>query len=106
MKSGLYRAEFATPLGAGTGVVILLNGLVKGGDSMMYYVGTYTMDGDNITVDLTTAAHSHPPGMKSVFGVENVNIALKGKFNGDNAQASGQAMGQNFSVNLSLISAG
>jgi hypothetical protein len=37
MQNGLYAAEFQTPLGNGHGVVMLLNGVLQGGDSMMYY---------------------------------------------------------------------
>ena len=62
MQNGLYAAEFQTPLGKGYGVVMLLNGVLQGGDSMMYYQGSYTVDGNNFTAEVKTGAHARPPG--------------------------------------------
>lgn len=109
MKDGLYAAEFHTPLGHGFGVVMLLNGKLSGGDSMMYYVGDYTMDGDIFKAQVTTGAHARPPGMTSVFGKEKVTIGLSGSFKGDVATATGKATevpNVSFNVKLTKIAAG
>jgi hypothetical protein len=45
MQNGLYWVEFRTPLGSGAGVVVLQDGNLRGGDSSMYYFGTYTETG-------------------------------------------------------------
>jgi hypothetical protein len=41
MQTGLYKVNFKTPLGLGAGVVVLENGMIRGGDSSMFYRGTY-----------------------------------------------------------------
>ena len=109
MKNGLYAAEFQTPLGSGTGVVMLLNGLLQGGDTMMYYQGNYTVDGSNFKAEVKTGAHAHPPGMTSVFGRDQVTISLFGTFTGDTLTANGKASevpNVNFSAKLRLIAVG
>jgi hypothetical protein len=109
MQNGLYAAEFQTPLGNGHGVVMLLNGVLQGGDSMMYYQGNYIVDGSSFKADVTTGAHAHPPGMSSVFGRDRVTINLSGTFAGDTLTANGSAAevpNVNFSAKLKLIAVG
>ncbi len=60
LQNGLYKIEFQTQLGAGSGVVILHDGQLRGGDSMIYYVGTYKQDGDEFSAEVRTDAHRHP----------------------------------------------
>lgn len=88
---GFYAVEFATPMGQGNGVVTLLGGHIRGGDSLLYYIGNYQLVGDNFTADVTTNAHCAQVGMGSVFGRNNVHITLAGKFTGEDATLSGKA---------------
>jgi hypothetical protein len=109
VQNGLYAAEFHTPLGKGYGVVMLLNGVLQGGDTMMYYQGNYTVDGTNFKAEVKTGAHAHPPGMTSVFGRDRVTINLSGTFTDDSLTANGNAAevpNVNFSTKLKLIAVG
>lgn len=109
MKNGLYAAEFKTPMGAGFGVVTLLNGQLTGGDSSMYYIGTYSLSGDKFTAEVKTGKHHHVPGINSVFGKDVVNIKLSGTVHGDTMQATGtapEAPGISFSATLQLVAVG
>jgi hypothetical protein len=109
MQNGLYAAEFQTPLGVGYGVVMLLNGVLQGGDTMMYYQGNYTVDGGSFKAEVKTGAHAHPPGMTSVFGRDRVTIDLSGTFAGDTLTANGKAAevpNVNFNAKLKLIAVG
>jgi hypothetical protein len=46
MLNGFYRVNFETRIGgAGAGVVVLENGMFRGGDSGMFYRGIFTDDG-------------------------------------------------------------
>jgi hypothetical protein len=106
MKNGLYAAEFQTPLGSGSGVVMLLNGVLQGGDTMMYYLGSYTIEGSSFKAEVKTGAHAHPPGMSSVFGRDQVTIDLSGTFAGDILTANGKAAevpNVTFKVKLKLV---
>ena len=103
---GFYAIEFSTPLGNGNGVVTLLGGHIRGGDSMIYYVGNYQLDGEHFSADVTTNAHAHEPGMSSVFGRDNVHISLNGAFSGSDAVLTGTARevpGLKFNAKLKRI---
>ncbi len=67
MRNGLYKIEFTTPRGPGFGVVVLNNGKVQGGDTSMYYNGTYEMTGDQFKGSVAVRRHS--PGLPPVFGL-------------------------------------
>jgi hypothetical protein len=49
MRDGLYKVYFETPLGANFGVVHAVDGKIWGGDSSMFYVGSYVTRGNEIT---------------------------------------------------------
>jgi T3SS negative regulator,GrlR len=83
MLNGLYKVEFQTPLGMGAGVVVIENGTIRGGDSMMSYVGTYTEHGKDFTAKVEGNMHSRVPWLTSVFGMDRTHINLTGKINGN-----------------------
>ena len=91
MRNGLYKVEFQTPLGSGSGVVVLHDGRIRGGDSIIYYVGTYTENGNQFSAEVRTDSYAKVPGMTSVFGMDKVNIKLQGASNGDTAALMGKA---------------
>jgi hypothetical protein len=89
LKDGKYAAWFRTSRGEGTGIVHLANGNISGGDSMFTYGGSYEIDEDRFTATLTTRRHSAGP--PTVFGIDEVEVALTGTFNGRMASCSGTA---------------
>ena len=93
MLSGLFGLTFRTPLGAGTGVVYLKDGHAHGSDSMMYYTGSYTQDGDNFKAEITTRRHASVPGMHSVFGENSSSITLRGEVSGNTGSLTGVSHG-------------
>lgn len=106
MQNGLYRLHFTTPIGEGAGVIVADAGSIKGGDSLIYYLGNFSEDGDNISADVDFAFHSKIPGAQSVFGVDQGSIALTGKSTGNSAQLSGtspQAPGIKLQCALTLL---
>jgi hypothetical protein len=103
-REGLYKVEFSAGAGRGAGVVVLLGGRVRGGDTSMYYIGSYTLKEDNFNA--TIDVRRHTPGMQSVFGVDNVNLRLSGRIAGDNGVMQGdaaQAPGVMFRATLTRI---
>jgi hypothetical protein len=107
MKDGLYKVQFETQLGSGAGVVVLLGGSLRGGDSRTYYAGKYAEQAGQLTAEVETGAHSNPPSMGSVFDVDRVHIVLRGNALGDSAQLVGtaaEAPGVQFRASLTRIS--
>ena len=103
IRDGRYAAWFRTSHGEGTGIVNLANGRISGGDSMFTYSGSYEVDDDRITAALTTRRHAAGP--PTVFGIDEVDVKLTGRFNGMMASCSGtaeQAPGMVFEATLFL----
>jgi hypothetical protein len=91
MREGLYRVQFQTPLGWGSGVIHALNGRLWGGDAAMFYTGNYTQDGNQIAADVRTGRHTQNPAIPSVFGRDQVRIRLMGVEDGDLIRFTGSA---------------
>lgn len=107
MKNGLYKIEFEVNGACGTGVGHLTDGKFYGGDSMIYYIGSYSVENTTFQGTVKTNAHSVVPGMSSVFGINSVNIKLSGTVNGDVIQVNGtaqEAPNAPFKAKLILIS--
>lgn len=105
LADGFYTVHFQTPLGAGGGVVFLTNGKLRGGDSAILYAGSYSTNGDDFTAQVKTSRHL--TGMPSVFGLDKVNITLKGKSSGNEARCIGtapEAPGVSLQATLTRIS--
>ena len=79
LSPGLYKLAFETPAGADYGVAYLMpDGRVRGGDSGMAYVGTYSQLGDRLTAELSVTQHRHVPGVVSALGYNDVAVQLEG----------------------------
>jgi hypothetical protein len=94
MKDGLYRARFVTPLGAGYGVVTALDGKLSGGDSRSFYVGSYSLEGDQVFVELRIRRHNRRVILPSVLGANQATVQINGRFVGTQAKLSGYAIGK------------
>jgi hypothetical protein len=108
MVEGFYSALFQTPMGMGGGVAHLSGGKVHGGDSTMFYIGTYVVDGDTMSAKVKINTHLKLPGHMSVFGVPSADLTFTGKV-GDgkviNATATAaQAPGIRMNLTLTRLS--
>ncbi|WP_105403437.1 GrlR family regulatory protein [Neorhizobium sp. T7_12] len=106
MRNGLYKVQFQTPNDIGYGVVFAQDGKMWGGDSAIYYVGSYSLDGDTLTATVKTDVHSKYPGSGSVFGKDQVTIQITGTVNGDTINARGsspQAPGIGFNATMTRL---
>jgi hypothetical protein len=106
LRNGSYSAWFRTPLGEGTGVVVLDDGKLTGGDNVSAYTGSYVAEGDEFAASV--AVRRHTPGQPSVFGIDNVDLTLTGKSTSTTASCTGtakQAPGVTFEATLIRIAA-
>jgi len=76
LRNGNYSAWFRTQRGEGTGIVELSDGKVTGGDTVLAYTGSYVEDGNTFTASIATQRHTQ--GQPSVFGIDDVDLALTG----------------------------
>lgn len=107
MLEGLYKVQFQTPLGLGSGVVYAKDGRLWGGDSIIYYIGTYDVRDNQLTAIVSINKHSNISGFGSVFGVDRATITLSGRVEGDNIVTRGsarEAPGIPFDAHLTRLS--
>lgn len=83
MNEGLYKAEFETPFGKGTAVIYLHNGLFRGGNSALFYKGTYEIDGKTLHAQAKIKRHSQDLNIASVFGMDNITVTIEGVIEGN-----------------------
>ena len=92
MREGLYKVEFHTVHGTGTGVIYATSGKLRGGNSGFAFSGNYTGQGDDILVKISTQRHNDDPAFKPLFGIDMITLMLKGRENGDMVDFEGSAL--------------
>src|SRR5687767_2369427 len=106
IENGLYRVTFGTPYGSGFGVAHMVEGELHGGDSMMAYVGGYSVDGDRFTANIHAFKHSTVPNIESTLGTENAQLSITGTVQGGSLTGQGtapQAPGVTLQVKLEKL---
>jgi hypothetical protein len=106
LREGLYKVEFHTVHGTGTGVIYATSGKLRGGNSGFAFIGNYTGEGDNIHAKVSTLRHNDDPGFKPLFGTDMITLTLKGAENGDIVDLEGAALqlpGVNFKAVLTRL---
>jgi len=93
VRNGLYTVETEMTdggRGRATGVIVLLDGKIAGGDSHFYYTGSYTADNNGKwRGELTTYQHQKPSGVVPLFGGREVTSGFSGTYSQDGAVVNG-----------------
>ena len=92
MQEGLYKVEFHTVHGTGTGVVYAVNGKLRGGNSAFAFIGNYADRSDGVHVKVTTQRHNPDPAYKPLFGTDMITLTLRGSEDGDMVDFEGTAL--------------
>jgi hypothetical protein len=107
LPAALYKLTFETPTGHDHGVAYLTpDGRIRGGDSGMAYVGTYSQAGERFTAELTITQHRHVPGVVSALGYNDVAVQLEGWAEECSAEVTGTSrdnLGIRFRARLTMI---
>jgi len=108
LQDGLYKVDFHTVHGTGTGVIYAINGKLRGGNSAFAFIGNYTDRTDGIHVKVTTQRHNPDPAFKSLFGTDTITVTMKGRADhGEMIDFEGTALqmpGVNLKATLTRIS--
>jgi T3SS negative regulator,GrlR len=107
LQKGLYKVEFHTVHGTGSGVIYVVNGKLRGGNSAFAFIGNYADKSDGIHVKISTQRHNPDPAFKPLFGTDMITLTLKGTANGDMVDFEGTALqlpGVTFKAVLTRIS--
>ena len=95
VRNGLYTIEIEMTdggRGRATGVIVLLDGRIAGGDAHFYYTGTYAAADSKWRGELTTVQHAKPAGVMPLFGGREVTCGFTGSCSHDGAVVSGTAL--------------
>ncbi len=92
MQEGLYKVEFHTVHGTGTGVIYATSGKLRGGNSAFAFIGNYADRSDGIHVKVSTQRHTEDPAFRPLFGTDMITLTLKGTDNGDMVDFEGSAL--------------
>ena len=91
MIDALWSLQFAanaTPLG-GSGVVVIENGRVLGGDSSFLFIGDVKVEGGTVKARVHVTKYQDVPGMSSVTGLNNYVGIFEGQVDAQNVTLTG-----------------
>lgn len=95
VTNGLYSIEIEMTdggQGRATGVIMLRDGMIAGGDSYFYYTGSYTAGDAKWRGELTTNEHTRSSGSRPLFGGREVTCGFSGSYSADGADVQGTAL--------------
>lgn len=78
----------------GTGVVVISNGKIMGGDSVFTYIGDCSVIAEVVTARLRVKQYSSVPGMVSIAGTNDYWLTLTGQKGHDSMVLKGQPDGR------------
>ena len=89
--------------GGNTGVVVLLDGRIRGGDAFFDYIGAYTSANGRWKGELVNHEHTPSQGERPVFGGYEVGIGFSGTYTDEGAVAEATALAGKRSVRFSAV---
>jgi len=92
LQEGLYKVEFHTVHGTGTGVIYAVDGKLRGGNSAFAFIGNYADRRDGIHVKISTQRHNPDPAFRPLLETDMITLTLKGTDNGDMVDFEGTAL--------------
>ena len=95
LRNGLYSIHTAMTDGGhgrASGVIVVRDGKMAGGDSHFYYTGSYTAENGRWRGELITNQHTKSVGELPLFGGREVTSGFTGTYTDDEAFASGMSL--------------
>lgn len=95
MREGLFSVHVKLGdgrSGKGSGVLVLKDGVILGGDAFLYYVGTYRVEGSVLFGEVVINQHTPSPDAPPLFGGRQVGIGFNGPCSETGATILGTAL--------------
>ena len=89
--------------GGNTGVMVLHNGRIRGGDAFFDYIGSYSSANGKWKGDLINHEHTPSQGERPVFGGYEVGIGFSGTYDADGAEAEATALAGKRSIRFRAV---
>jgi hypothetical protein len=84
--------------GHATGIVVLQDGRIMGGDSFFYYTGSYSQSRGKWRGEMIVHQHTEAPGLNLAFGGREVACGFTGTCSEGAAEIDGTALVGSYSV--------
>jgi hypothetical protein len=101
VANGLYTLGIemsGAKQGSATGVVVLHDGRIMGGDSFFYYTGSYSFGRGKWRGEMIVNQHTDAPGLNLVFGGREVTCGFTGTYFAGLADIDGTALVGRYSI--------
>jgi T3SS negative regulator,GrlR len=95
IADGLYTLSIdmsGAKSGHATGIVVLQDGRIMGGDSFFYYTGSYSFARGKWRGEMIVHQHAEAPGLNLVFGRREVTCGFTGTYSQGFADIDGTAL--------------
>jgi hypothetical protein len=89
--------------GGNTGVMVLHDGRIRGGDAFFDYIGSYTSANGRWKGELVNHEHTPSHGERPVFGGYEVGIGFSGAYTDEGAVAEATALAGKRSIRFSAV---
>ena len=89
--------------GGNTGVMVLHDGRIRGGDAFFDYIGSYTSANGRWKGELVNHEHTPSQGERPVFGGHEVGIGFSGTYTDEGAVAEATALAGKRSIRFSAV---
>ena len=89
--------------GGNTGVMVLHDGRIRGGDAFFDYIGAYTSANGRWKGELVNHEHTPSQGERPVFGGYEVGIGFSGTYTDEGAVAEATALAGKRSIRFSAV---
>ena len=106
IKNGLYSIHIRMLDGidgGNTGVMVLHDGRIRGGDAFFDYMGAYTSANGRWKGELVNHEHTPSQGERPVFGGYEVGIGFSGTYTDDGAVGEATALAGKRSIRFSAV---
>lgn len=89
---GLWTTDFFSNYGAGAGVIVFETERIFGGDSSMYYIGSYEVKNGKLTGEARVRVHHRIPGVHSITLVDDFTCKLTAVLSGEAMHMTGEVI--------------
>jgi hypothetical protein len=104
--NGLYSIHIRTLDGIDgglTGIMLLIDGRILGGDAFFYYLGSYTSSNGRWKGEIVNHEHTPAKGENPVFGGHQVGIGFSGTCSAEGAELEAIALAGKRSLRLTAV---
>lgn len=106
MKNGLYSIHIQMldgVSGRNGGVMVMRDGVIRGGDSHFYYTGSYSFAEGRWKGELINNEHTPTGGTRPVFGGKEVGIGFSGTYDDQGAEGLATALAGKRSIRFHAV---